>query len=103
MCTQKCDGAVGGIFWALQLWADRLRIGKHVEVWSEQSTEAVDATAWKCGAWCRSGASGDGRFWTTSAWRIFTGVALDEDLRAEYSAHLDLHSIGHEISEGLFF
>ena len=55
---------------------------------------AVDARAWKCGAWCRSGASGDGRFWPTSAWRMFTGEALDEDLRAEYSAHLDLHSIG---------
>lgn len=56
---------------------------------------AVDATSFRCG-WRGLGAAGDGRFWTTSSWRVFTNGpdALTQDLQWEYRTQLDLHSIG---------
>ncbi|CAK9023577.1 unnamed protein product [Durusdinium trenchii] len=60
---------------------------------------AVDAMSWSCGGWRGYGASGDGRFWTTSSWMLFTSgpEALDsacEDLQSEYTLRTDLHSVG---------
>lgn len=56
---------------------------------------AIDATSFSCG-WRGLGAAGDGRFWTTSSWIVFTNGpdALTQDLQWEYRTQLDLHSIG---------
>lgn len=59
---------------------------------------AVDAEAWRRGAWREHGAAGDCRYWPTSAWLVFghgTGeLAERPGLTHEFEARLDQHALG---------
>uniref|UniRef100_A0A7S4UUK3 non-specific serine/threonine protein kinase n=1 Tax=Alexandrium monilatum TaxID=311494 RepID=A0A7S4UUK3_9DINO len=59
---------------------------------------AVDAEGWRAGGWKTRGVGGDSRYWPVSQWLVFEqdskGISGDEDLVLEYTALLDIHSLG---------